>query len=335
MLPWSLRVLLLLVMLPAAVWGWFALRFQLPFNSLQNGFILLTWTLLSAYAVLSVGRGKWKSGLLLYLVLHGELLLWWGGLMPSHERTWADDVARLTTGEVQGSQVRLSNVRNFRWQSSDSYRVHWDERSYDLDRLASVDLITSHWGLDSIAHVLLSFGFDDGQFVTFSVEIRKESHEQFSTIGGLFKQYELAIVASDERDIIAVRPDIRGEDSYLYRLALPAKVRRALFLAYVDEANQLARTPRFYNTITVNCTSLVFRMMQEITGQLPLDARLLLTGYLPGYVEQQGGLMHGYSLTELRQRGHLNARSAAASGLPDYSLRIREGVPGWQDMPVP
>lgn len=325
------RILPLLAVVPAAVWGWLALRYQLPFNALQNGFILLVWTLLSGYAVLSIAGGKWKTGLLLYLVLHGELLLWWNTLAPSHERHWADEVARLTTGEVHGNRVRLNNVRNFRWQSPDDYRINWEQRSYDLDQLASVDLITSHWGMDSIAHVLLSFGFEDGQFVTFSIEIRKESHEQYSSLGGLFKQYELAILASDERDIIAVRPDIRGEDSYLYRLALPAQVRRALFLAYVDEANTLARTPRFYHTLTVNCTSLVFRMMQEITGQLPLDIRLLLTGYLPGYVQQQDGLMHGYSLTELRQRGHINSRSAAAHGQSDYSLRIRDGVPGWQD----
>ena len=39
---------------------------------------------------------------------------------------------------------------------------------------------------------------------------------------------------------------------------------RQLFLAYVDAANTLARTPRFYNTITSNCTTLVFRMARRL-----------------------------------------------------------------------
>jgi len=38
---------------------------------------------------------------------------------------------------------------------------------------------------------------------------------------------------------------------------MPVSAIRSLFLGYIDEANTLVRTPRFYNTITVNCTTLV------------------------------------------------------------------------------
>lgn len=330
MLHWSLRLLLSLLILPAAAWGLLALHFQLPFNPAQNIFIQLTWTGLGFYALYLLWRGYWKTGLLLYLVLHGELLLWWSGIEPSHQREWADEVAQMTTGEVQGNRAILHNVRNFNWRSATDYDVRWESREYDLQRLRSVDMISSHWGMDSIAHVLVSFGFDGGNFVTFSVEIRKEKDEEFSELGGFFKQFELSILATDERDAVAVRPNIRGEDTYLYRIAMPAQVRRALFLAYVEQANTLAAAPRFYNTVTVNCTTLVYTMLRQIVGGLPLDPRLLLTGYLPSYIKARDGLIDGFELEELRQLGRISQRSQAAAGRSDYSQQIREGVPGWR-----
>ena len=57
----------------------------------------------------------------------------------------------------------------------------------------------------------------------------------------------------------AVRTNVRGEDDYLYRIRVPVEDIRSLFLAYVEQTNELVRQPRFYNTITANCTTLVYR----------------------------------------------------------------------------
>jgi hypothetical protein len=65
---------------------------------------------------------------------------------------------------------------------------------------------------EAIAHTIISFGFADGQRLAFSIETRKERHEGFSSVAGFFKQFELAIVAADERDVIRVRSNVRGED---------------------------------------------------------------------------------------------------------------------------
>lgn len=328
-----LILLLTLTLCAAATWGILALHYQLPFGLLVNGGITGLWIALSGYALTLLWRGRLLVAIVLYAVMHGELLLWWNTIQPSHERVWAADVAQLTTGDVKGDHVRLFNVRNFIWHSKTDFKPQWETRDYDLSQLSSVDVITSHWGLASIAHVLVSFGFNDGQFVTFTVEIRKEEHESFSELGGFFKQFELSIIASDEQDAVGVRPNVRGEDSYLYRIAMPAELRRNLFLAYVEQANQLAQTPRFYNTVTVNCTTLVYSIMQQIAGNFPLDARLLLTGYLPEYIAEQDGLMSGYSVAQLREKGRITERSIAAQGQPNYSELIRKDVPGWTLLP--
>ena len=124
--------------------------------------------------------------------------------------------------------------------------------------------------------------------------------QTYSEIGGFFKRDGLSIIAADERDVIRVRTNIRGEDDYLYRIRMPLPAMRSLFLGYVEQADRLLDTPRFYNTITVNCTTLVYHMMKRIVGYLPWSYRLLFTGYLPAYVYRVGGLDQRFTLEELR-----------------------------------
>jgi hypothetical protein len=164
--------------------------------------------------------------------------------------------------------------------------------------------------------------------VVFSVEIRREKKESFSEIGGFFKEFDLSIIAADERDVIRVRTNVRGEDDYLYRVQMPVSAIRELFLGYIHEANDLVRTPRFYNTITVNCTTLVYEMMKHIVGHLPLNYRLLLSGYLPEYVYRVGGLDRRYPLEDLRARGRITDRARKAGRSDTFSADIRQGIPG-------
>ena len=73
---------------------------------------------------------------------------------------------------------------------------------------------------ETIAHTIVSFGFDDGSRLAFSIETRKESRESYSSIAGFFQQYELSIIAADERDVVRVRSNIRGGDVRIYRLRM-------------------------------------------------------------------------------------------------------------------
>jgi hypothetical protein len=188
-------------------------------------------------------------------------------------------------------------------------------------------MILSYWSMQAIAHVLISFGFDNGNHVVFSVEIRPDKDESFSEIGGFFKEFELSIIAADERDVIRVRTNVRGEDDYLYRIRLPRSAMRLLFLAYIAQANGLVQTPRFYNTVTVNCTTLIYHMLRHIIGKLPLDYRLVFSGYLPGYVYKIGGFDPRYTLQQLRSFGRITERAKSADRSATFSADIRQGVP--------
>ena len=306
----------------SGAWGAMALWYRPPGSAVARTLGSVLWALaVIALAVVAISHRSWLP-LGVYAAMYALLLLWWASITPSNARIWADDVARQLSGKVGGSAVTLHNVRNFNWRSDDDYDAHWETRHYDLDRLASADAVLSYWGNRAIAHAMISFGFDDGQRVVFSVEIRRQRGQRYSPIGGFFKQFETALVAADERDIIRVRTNVRGEDDYLYPLRMDRPAMRTLFLAYVQAANRLVGQPVFYNTLTSNCTTLVYRMARQIDPGLPWDTRLLLTGYLPGYLHDVGAVDRSVPLDELRRRGRITGRARNAAR-DDFSRAIR------------
>ncbi len=323
-----LRSVIVLAILALALWGALALWFQGPFTGAARALLPALWLALAAAALAGCLLGH-PAAAWLFAAAFVALLAWWGlTVRPSNDRAWLPEVSRLTHGTVEGDTVILRNVRNFRWRSATDYDAIWETRRYDLSRLASVDLALSYWGRPAIAHAMVSFGFDDGQYVVFSVEIRRKQNDRFSEIGGFFRQYELAVLASTEDDSLRVRTNVRGEDGYLYRLRMPEGAARALFLSYVQTANQLVHTPRFYNTLTANCTTIVYELADKIVPGLPIDYRLLLSGYLPEYLYRLGALQGADSPAAYRRAGRYTDRARATPPGADFSREIRRGVPG-------
>lgn len=265
------------------------------------------------------------------------LLGWWALLEPSNDREWADDVARVLVARADpaGRHVTLDNVRNFEWRSETDYTARWERREYDLDQVASADLILSYWMGPAIAHTLVAFNFDDGRRIVFSLEIRKERTEQFSAVAGFFRQYEEVLVAADERDIVRVRTNVRGEDDYLYRLVLDRPLLRKTFLAYVQRANRLERVPEFYNTVSSNCTTILYDIARGIEPDLPIDYRLLLSGYFAEYAYDHGALVPGVPFDNLKAAGRITQRALASGDSADFSAAIRAGIPGIPAPPRP
>ena len=109
---------------------------------------------------------------------------------------------------------------------------------------------------------------------------------------------------------------------------MPAGAPRKLLLSYVDTATRLRRQPRFYNTLTANCITIVYRLADKIVPGLPLDYRLLLSGYLPEYLYRLGALAGADSLQAYRDAGRYTDRARATRDAAQYSRNIRRGVPG-------
>jgi hypothetical protein len=326
------RVVVALAIALASAWGVGALWFKFSERVLTTRSIVAMWLTFGLCALIVVSIGHVMQGVVVFAAAFAILLVWWSRLAPSNDRAWNDDVAQMTTGSVREDVVTLRNVRDFDWRSRTDYTQRWQTFDYDLSALNSLDMILSYWAGPAIAHTLVSFGFGgdgagDERHVVFTVEIRRRRGQLFSEIGGFFRMYELSIIAASERDAVRVRTNVRGEDDYLYRVRMSAEQMRSLFLAYVDAANQLVDKPRFYNTITANCTTIIYQMVARIVGRLPLSPRLLLSGYLPEYVHAIGGLDARYSVDQLRALGRITERARAADSSAAFSAEIRNGIP--------
>ena len=82
----------------------------------------------------------------------------------------------------------------------------------------------SYWAGPEMAHTIMSFGFEGGEYLAWSIEVRRLKGGEYSPIADLFKSDPLVIIAADERDVVRLRTNIRHEDVQLYRLrASPQK----------------------------------------------------------------------------------------------------------------
>jgi Domain of unknown function (DUF4105) len=318
--------LLIIVVLSSAVWANLAISYQLPGSPAIRIGACLVFNVVALGAVTGLALRRYRRAVLVYAAIYAMLLVWWASINPSNDKAWAAAVAHGVTGSLDGDRLTVQNVRNFSWDSETNFVERWEQRTYDLLKLQSLDLYLVYWMGPAIAHTIMSFGFQDGRYLDFSIEVRRIRGQDYSAIAGFFKKNEIVYIGADERDLLTLRK-ARHEDVRLYRLGTPLPRARALLVQYIDEANDLAAHPRFYNTLTTNCTTTIFDMGRAVTSSIPFDWRIILTGYLPSYFYERGAVDTRIPLEELNRRADVNSRIDAGLSEIDFSSFVRDGVP--------
>ena len=268
--------------------------------------------------------------LLFVLLVAGPLLLAsarWIFVRPALDRDWKVEHAVLPTIRFDGSKVHVTDVRSFRYRTSDDFDANYVDRTYDLDRLESVWLVLSpfreNWR--GPAHSFLSFGFSDSSYVAISVEARKEKGEVYSVWKGLVHAYELLYVVAEETDLIGLRAVTWHDDVFVYPIkATPDRV-RALFVSMMERAAALAATPEFYNTATNNCTTNIYDHVKLLAPDAwGWSWRLLLPGYSDEMAFERGLVDTDLSLEKAREQFRVNERVERWLQDPWFSVRIRD-----------
>jgi len=294
-----------------------------------SGFILITsaaFIFISRYSVRSIA-----SATCCFIVL-----FWWLSLRPSNEGNWQPDVSRLASAEVNGDSVVIHNVRNCKYRTEFDYTCQWETRSFDLANLRGIDAYFVNWGSPWIAHTMISFDFGNDQYVTFSIETRKKIGQSYSAIRGFFRQYEIIYIVADERDVVRLRTNYRvGEEVYLYHLKTSPDRARARFLEYVGRINDLYQHPEWYNALTKNCTTSIFAQRDSSHADDRkiswLDWQILLNGKLDEKAYREGAFVGDLPFETLKSRAHINEAARALGDDPEFSRRIREGRPGFNE----
>lgn len=269
----------------------------------------------------SLARVSWIP---VVLLLFG---IFWLRIRPSNDRDWAVENRVLPFAEIEGSRVRLHNVRNNEYRTATEFTPRYEDRDVDLDALRSVWFIVVPLGKSwaGPAHTFLSFGFDDDRFIAISVEIRKRKGEEYSSWKGLGKTYELMYVMADERDVVRLRSNYRMDEVFLYPIRATREQGRSLLLDMLARANRLRTHPEFYNTLTNSCTTNIVRHVNTIAPRrVPFSYKVLLPGYSDRLAYDLGLIDTDLPFEEARERFRITGRARRFGDSPDFSLRIRE-----------
>ena len=321
-------MLLALLALVSGVWTTLLLLYTGPQSNGLNTALAAIAAMISllTLAALFVLRWRWRM-LSAHLFLFVLALAWWATIAPSNNREWQPDVEKLPHATLNGDSVTVHNIRNFDYRSETDYTPAWYDKQFDLRKLEGMDLVAVYWMGPAIAHVFVSFAFSGGDHLAISIETRKEKGEDYSTLKGFFRQYELYYVVADERDVIRLRTNYRNnppEDVYVFRLqGGTLENARRVFVDYFNKINRLKSKPEFYNTLTTNCTTNIWFHTKVSSKQLPFSWKILASGYVPEYVYESGLMDNRVPFADLQRSAHVNQRAQAADTAEDFSQRIR------------
>ena len=320
----AVGILMTPFLLLALGWASLALWFDGPASRALAG-VLAGGFFVTVVGIVALVRPL-RRGLVLLGALWLLVLGWWLHIPPRNDRDWQPDVARLPSMTRNGDLAILHDVRDFDYRSETDFTEHWQDRTYDLSRVRGVDMFVSYWGPTLIAHTIMSWEFDDGRHLAISIETRKEMGETYSALRGFFRQYELYYVVADERDVVRLRTNDRGEEVFLYRLRSSQAQARAALESYLSEVDHISRTPEWYNAFTHNCTTTIRGHVQNAGVHNPWNWRILANGKGDELLYSRGLINTSLPFAEVRARSDITAKAKAADRDPEFSQRIRAGL---------
>lgn len=245
---------------------------------------------------------------------------------PSNNRDWSEDQKILPFAKIKKNLISVYNIRNFRYKSVDKFIPEYYNKTFDLNEIKSIDFIIEPFlGFFGAAHVFLSFGFNNGQYLAISVEIRKKRGEKFSAIKGLFNNYELMYVAADERDVIKLRSNHRKNKVYIYPIKCKKKEKQKIFIEMAEKMNQLKNKPEFYNTITNTCATNIIKHLNNImSNKINFNYKILIPAFIDKLILSLGLIDTDLSIKEARKIFLINEKTEKYHNNENFSELIRE-----------
>ncbi len=219
---------------------------------------------------------------------------------PSLDREWDEDVAVLA-GVVQrpDGRIALTDVRDWTYTRDSITAKRYFDRDYRPDDVVGMWLYEQALdGVGLIAHTFLVFEFDDSygddRWLGLSVETRRESHEEYSIVRGMLREFEVTHIWAKEADLVRRRVEYLDYPLRRYRLDIPVEYQARIFAKMTAETDALSQSPRWYHTALHNCTSSLIRYVNESEPDaIPLHYSYVFTGKIDEYLERLGYLDRG------------------------------------------
>jgi hypothetical protein len=125
-----------------------------------------------------------------------------------------------------------------------------------------------------------------------------------------------------------LRANHRRDAVYLYPIRASPERARQLLVGMLMRVNELRERPRFYNTLTANCTSTIVRHVNSLVpGRVPFSYRWLLPGYADRLAYDLGLIDTDLPRDSLRYHFGVTEDAQALADSAAFSTGIRRRLP--------
>ncbi len=261
--------------------------------------------------------------ILLFILILSSLLYF---KKPKHNRDWRPEQSKLPSARIDGDKVFIKNIRNCSYKSRNDFKLNYYDKTFDLQKLKTVDLIIQPFKkMSLIAHIFLSFGFEGGDYVSVSIEARRKKKKGFSFFGGFFRMFEIIYIIADEKDIMRLRPLHHKDNVYIYPLKIKRVKIKKIFIDIMKRVNRIEGKSEFYNTLTNSCVTNIFDHIKEggVEG-IPRSWRFFFPSKLDKLLYDMKLIKTKLSFDNLKEKHLINKKAEEYREHSDYSKKIRE-----------
>ena len=242
-------------------------------------------------------------------------------LQPSNNRVWEENSKILPHFTIATSTITIDNLRDWRYKKGEVVSKKYYSETFELNKIQKMYLVFNPFSwYEGVAHSFLVFEFDNGKTVGVSVESRREEGEVYMVVNGLLNKYEIWYAYGSVSDLLGARVFYSGEDLRVYPLVVDRELVRGVFVDMAKTAQDLESNPRFYNTVTSNCTNVLAESANKVKeGSVPWNIARVLTGYADNHLYSLGYIKNDESFDKVYEKARVDIfLREKFAGVEDY-----------------
>lgn len=230
------------------------------------------------------------------------------------------------------NKIEIKNFRQFRHSLNQPTKHQYADKVQNLNNLKTLDYLITPIGPFGIAHVMLSFGFENpvtkqiDDYIVISPEVRTRQNSRFYTFATFFNLYEIFYVVADEKDIIDHRTRILNNEIHLYNLNLEQNTIQNIFKNFSDRINNSKHKREIYNTVNNNCYTIIFDVINESSKEelIPREHRFIVPENSDRVFYSLGLMSTNLPFLQTKQTSSIKNNSVRFHYHQNYSQLIRQ-----------
>lgn len=195
---------------------------------------------------------------------------------PSQESNWVPEHSVLASADINGGEIVLNNIISADYTAPGKCIVEHYDKSFNITDVDSAWLLVENFHVYAgpikinLSHAFLTFGFKDETFISISVAGRRKLGEVVTFARIIPHRNEIIYKVIDEADTLYARCVHDNDEVKLYKLRATPDLSQKILLNMLGELNKLHRKPKWFDSLTRNCSTEIIKHLKDVGFKLPL-----------------------------------------------------------------